>query len=235
MPVYEIKVEEEGLGCHLEYTAEVNGWKPGTGFSHFGDMGYFAWVVPFARASVKGTVTVGEETFQVTGIGYHDHNWLNFQFQRIIDYWMWGRVYSRNHTLANAYIQCNEKVDNHTVKVLMLADGREVIYSTGEFDFVKENFEYNSRAKHHFPREVRIGAPGEYEATLNVAKVLEAQDLLENYNPLLRFAAKNILRLKPGYFRLLSDFELSVTHAGETSNESGTTLHEIVIFEPVKL
>jgi hypothetical protein len=232
LPVYEIFVKEKNLGCHLKYTAEVNGWKPGTGLSHFGDMGFFGWVIPFARASVEGTITDGDRTIPVTGIGYHDHNWLNFQFQKIINYWMWGRIYSKNFTVAFAYIQCNDKVDNHTVKVLMLADGQEVILSTGEFDFLKEDFEYNSRAKYQFPRKIVISILHELNATLNVKKVLEAQDMLENFNPVLRFIAKNILRLKPGYFRLVSDFELEVTRGGKTTKEAGTTLHEIVMFKP---
>ena len=234
LPIYEIYVKEVDIGCLLKYRAEVNGWKPGTGLSHFGDMGFFGWVIPFARASVEGTITDGDRTIQVTGIGYHDHNWLNFQFQKIINYWMWGRIYSKSFTAAYAYIQCNDKVDNHTVKVLMLADGREVILSTGEFDFFKEDFEYNSRAKYQFPRKIVINAQNELDATLNVKKVLEAQDMLENYNPVLRFIAKNILRLKPGYFRLVSDFELEVTRGGKTTKEEGTTLHEIVLFKPLE-
>ena len=54
LPVYEIDVQERELGCHLIYTAEINGWKPGTGLSHFGNLGFFGWVIPFARASVEG-------------------------------------------------------------------------------------------------------------------------------------------------------------------------------------
>jgi|SRR5271157_38388 len=232
LPVYEIEVKEKGLGCHLKYTAEVNGWKPGTGLSQFGDMGFFGWVIPFARASVEGTITDGDTTLAVTGIGYHDHNWLNFPFQRIIDYWMWGRIYSKTFTVAYAYIQCNDKVDHHKVKVLMLADGQEVILSTGEFDFFKEEYEYHAKAKYQFPRKIVIRAPHVLEATLQVQKVLEAQDMLENYHPLLRFIAKNILRLKPGYFRLASDFKLEVTREGTSTQEAGTTLHEIVLFKP---
>ena len=65
-------------------------------------------------------------------------------------------------------------------------------------------------------------------------KVLEAQDMLQNFNPFFRFMAKNILRLKPGYFRLISNFELEVTRAGNTHAETGSTLHEIVLFKPVQ-
>jgi hypothetical protein len=234
LPVYKIDVKEKGLGCHLKYTAEVEGWKPGTGLSHFGDLGFFGWVVPFARASVEGTITIGDSTIPVTGIGYHDHNWLNFPFQSIIRYWMWGRIYSERFTAAYAYIQCNRKVGDHTVKVLMLADGKEVILSTGEFDFLTDNFEYNPKAKYRFPKRVSIIAPGALEARLSMKKILEAQDMLDNFSPLLRFLAKNILRIQPGYFRLLSDFELEVTRDGNSIKETGTTLHEIVLFKPVE-
>jgi len=233
LPVYEIDAREKGLGCHLTYRAEVNGWKPGTGLSHFGDLGFFGWVIPFARASVEGTITDGDKTFQVRGIGYHDHNWLNFRFATIIEYWMWGRIYSENFTVSYAYIQCNQKVNRHTVKVLMLAEGREVILSTGEVDFLKDNFEYNPKAKYQFPKQVTIHAPGELKATLKMKRILEAQDMLENFSPVLRFLAMNILRIQPGYFRLESNFELAVTRDGKSVNESGTTLHEIVLFKPV--
>jgi hypothetical protein len=233
-PVYRIFVDEDDLGCDLKYTPLVNGWKPGSGLSQFGDLGYMGWVVPFARADVEGTITNGEQTIQVRGTGYHDHNWLNFQFQRIIEYWMWGRVYSENYTLAYAYIQCTEAVDHHAVKVLMLAEGREVTLSSGEFDFIQGELEYNPSAKHHFPRQIVIDAPGEVKATLNVKQVLEAQDMLDNFNPALRFIAKNIMRIKPGYFRLVSDFELDVLHGGNAIKEEGTAMHEIVIFKPLK-
>jgi hypothetical protein len=234
LPIYEIDVKEQELGCHLTYRAEVNGWKPGTGLSHFGDLGFFGWVIPFARASVEGTITDGNKTFQVRGIGYHDHNWLNFPFQSIIQYWMWGRIYSENFTVAYAYIQCNEKVDNHTVKVLMLADGKDVVLSTGEFNFLQDDFEYNSKAKYQFPTKITLNAPGALNATLKMKRILEAQDMLENFNPVLRFLAKNLLRIKPGYFRLESDFDLEVMREGKSAKENGTTLHEIVLFKPVK-
>ena len=47
------------------------------------------------------------------------------------------------------------------------------------------------------------------------------------------FAGK-ILRMKPGYFRLLSDFKIKATHEGQTHEEVGTTLHEIVAFKAIE-
>jgi len=232
LPIYEININEKGLGCNLIYKAEVNGWKPGTGLSQFGDLGSFGWIIPFARATVEGTITDGDKTIEVSGIGYHDHNWLDFSFQQIIKYWMWGRIYSEKFTVSYAYIQCNKKVNNHSVKVLMLADGQEVILSTGEFDFHQDDFSYNPKAKYHFPGQITINAPNKVDVVLKVKNVLEAQDMLENFNPVFRFLAKYILRIKPGYFRINSDFELKVTRDGKTVKETGTTLHEIVMFKP---
>jgi hypothetical protein len=234
LPVYEINVDEGDMGCHLIYRAEVNGWMPGTGLSHFGDLGFFGWVIPFARATVSGTIIDGTKTIRVSGIGYHDHNWLNFPFPTIIKYWMWGRIYSEHFTTVFAYIQCNEKVDNHTVKVLMLAEGKNVILSTGEFDFIQNDFEYNSKAKYQLPKQITIHAPDLLNTTLNVEKILEAQDMLVNFNPFLRFLAKNFLRIKPGYFRLTSESMVEVKQHGKVTEESGTSLHEIVLFKPVR-
>ena len=149
----------------------------------------------------------------------------------IIDYWMWGRIYSEHYTVSYAFIQCNKKMDNYAVKVLMLADGREVILSTGEFDFSKQDFEYNSRAKHSYPKKLTISVPDQLEANLSVKEVLEAEDMLNNFSPVLRFIAKNVLRLKPGYFRLASDFDINVTRGDKANREMGTTLHEIVMFK----
>ena len=231
LPVYTIHLDEKELGFDLTYTAEVKGWKPGTGFSHFGEMGYFAWVIPFAKASVKGTIRDGSRKFPVSGVGYHDHNWLNFSFQSIIDYWMWGRIYSKNFTVCYAFIQCNEKVDRHAVKVLMMARSKDPILSTGNFEFIKEDFEYNPQAKHSYPKSLTIRVPGELEARLRVEKVLEAEDMLDRFGALLRFIAKHIMRIKPGYFRLQSSFELEVQQDGKIRKESGSTLHEVVLFK----
>ncbi len=69
---------------------------------------------------------------------------------------------------------------------------------------------------------------------MKVRKVLESVDMLDNFGPVLRFIAKNIIRLKPGYFRLASDFTITVDHGGPSVTESGTTLHEIVMFKPAE-
>lgn len=231
LPIYEIYLEDEDLMFQLTYKAQVKGWKPGTGYSHFADLGHFAWVVPFPRASVMGNIRDGTKMMSVSGVGYHDHNWLNFSFQSIIEYWMWGRVYSENFTVSYAFIQCNDKVERHVVKVLMLAKEREVILSTGEFNFLQDNFEFSKSAGHSYPRFISINVPNEMSVNLDVERVYEQVNMLDAFNPVLAFLAKYVLKIKPGYFRLNSKFSLKVTHDGIDYEEEGSTLHEIVTFK----
>ncbi len=135
--------------------------------------------------------------------------------------------------MVYAIIQCNHKADNHLVKVLMLAEGQEVILSSGEFDFVKDDLESNPKAEYQFPRKLVISATGDLKATLRVNKVLEAQNMLENYQLISRFIAPDIA-FKAGIFWLVSNSQLEVTREGKTAKERGTALHEIVFFKPLE-
>jgi hypothetical protein len=105
--------------------------------------------------------------------------------------------------------------------------------STGDFDFTAEGFEYDDRPGHSYPKSLTLRAPGELDVTMKVRRALEAVDLLENVAPLMRFLARYVLRLRPGYFRLLSDFEMELRVGGDSRKEHGRTLHELVAFKPI--
>lgn len=229
LPTYEIFLDEGEYGLHLKYTAIVKGWKPGKGYIEFGKANQFGWVIALPRADVEGTIKVDNETIQVKGIGYHDHNWLNFNFAMIIDYWYWGRIYSDNFTVIYAYIKCNKRMDNYPIKVLMLAKNEEIFLSTGEFELIQEDFYYHEKAGNKYPNLLRINVPDQHEITLNVLEVIDANNLLYELGAITRFLAKNLLKLKPGYFRLNSKFQLNILHNGKSYIEKGSTLHEMVI------
>jgi len=228
-PIYEIFLDEGEYGLHLKYTAKIHGWKPGKGYIEFGKSNEFGWVVALPRADVEGTIKVNNKTIQVKGIGYHDHNWLNFNFAMIIDYWYWGRIYSDNYTAIFAYIKCNKKMDNYPIKVLMLAENENVILSTGEYELIQNNFEYNHKVGNSYPKFLKFNLDNHYEIVLEVLEIIDATNLLIELGPIKRFFVKNLLKLKPGYFRLNSKFQLNIYINGESYTEKGSTLHEMVI------
>ncbi|MFX0040410.1 MAG: lipocalin-like domain-containing protein [Promethearchaeota archaeon] len=229
LPIYEIFLEEGEYGLNLKYTAQVHGWKPGKGYIEFGKLNQFGWVVALPRADVKGTIKVNNETIQVKGIGYHDHNWLNFNFAMIIDYWYWGRIYSDNYTAIFAYIKCNKKMGDYPIKVLMLAKNKDVIISTGEYELIQDNFEFNNKAGNKYPKVLKFKFNNQNEILLEVQEIVDADNLLYELGPITRFLAKNLLKLKPGYFRLNSKFQFIINIDEKSYTERGITLHEMVI------
>ncbi|MFX0004316.1 MAG: lipocalin-like domain-containing protein [Candidatus Hodarchaeota archaeon] len=229
LPIYEIFLDEGEYGLNLKYTAQVHGWKPGKGYIEFGKSNQFGWVVALPRADVKGTIKVNNETIQVKGVGYHDHNWLNFNFAMIIDYWYWGRIYSDNYTAIFAYIKCNKKMERYPIKVLMLAKNDRIIISTGEYELIQDNFEYNDQAGNKYPKVLKFNFNNHHEIILEVQDIIDADNLLFELGPITRFLVKNLLKLKPGYFRLNSKFQINILSDGKIYTEKGTTLHEMVI------
>ena len=89
LPEYEIFLDEEDIGIHLNFTPKIKGWMPGEGFVEFGTLGQFGWAVAIPRADVKGTIKVDNKKIEVKGIGYHDHNWITFNLVRVVEYWHW--------------------------------------------------------------------------------------------------------------------------------------------------
>ena len=231
LPVYEVYLDEDNLGIHLKFNAQVHGWMPGNGRTEFRDKGYFAWCVPFPRAEVEGTIRIDDKTIPVKGIGYHDHNWGNINMAKYLDYWLWGRLYSENFTLCYAYIKCNKKMDNYPIQVLMLAKNEEIILSTGEYDLIQENFEYDKKAAHDYPKNLTFKISNQLDTSLEVQEIIDSGNILELFgiNPAVIFIVKHLLRLKPGYFRFHSNFNLITSYEGTLYQEKGTTLHEMVI------
>ena len=120
-------------------------------------------------------------------------------------------------------------MDNYPIQVLMIAKNENVFLSTGEYEMFQDDFEYNDKAKNQYPKMLKINFGSDNEIVLNVQNLIDSENLLYELGPITRFFAKNLLKLKPGYFRLNSKFQLNLQIDGKTHVEKGTTLHEMVI------
>jgi hypothetical protein len=81
--------ETGGVGCDLALRRRVASYRPATGYIKAGDS-FFAWLVAVPEGAVTGTLTADGVTRQVTGSGYHDHNWGNVSPADLFDNWWWG-------------------------------------------------------------------------------------------------------------------------------------------------
>jgi len=227
LPVYHLFLSEGELEADLTFRSEIQGWKPGGGRTDYGNQGLFAWVVAVPRASVEGTIKIGEETIPAKGIGYHDHNWETADLKKVITHWYWGRVYAEDFTLLYAYVKTNRRFGEVASKPLMLAYKDRIVYSTGEMVLDDGEWTFNRTANREYPGFLEIDVPERLSLRLEVKDVIDAHDLLEDMNPVLKWAI-NTFVAHPGWFRFRSDFTLKAEINGLQYERKGQTLHEMV-------
>jgi hypothetical protein len=228
--VHRLAVDEGDLGADLRFESLVEPWRPGLGFTRYGERDFFAWVVGAPRAQVSGTVRLGGERLEVSGVGYHDHNWGIGNMPRIVQRWYWGRVYADDITLVYAAVQVRPRLGSVWSTPLMVARGSQVILSTGEVEIEAGPPEHNAVAGRDHPSWLELRCE-EASLRLDVRRIIHAHDLLDDVPVVRSRPVKPLVRRlagHPGYFRFLSDFELRVRAGGEELVRSGTTLHEMV-------
>lgn len=232
MPTYFVKFDEEDVRLDLVFRNEILPWMPGRGENLFGDGGVFGWCVGAPRAAVSGRVEIGDESWEVTGRGYADHNWGVGNMPRVIERWHWGRLYTDEYTLLYAVVACNAKYGGLQIMPVMLAKGSEVLLSTGEVEFTLGPSVYDETARQDYPETFTLEAPGAFRLEMTVRQLLQSHSLIEEVpvvgSRALRPLVDRVIG-KPGYFRFQSDFTLAVTGAdGSVETIQGSTLHELV-------
>ncbi len=95
---YHICYKIGDVGVNLQFLSETKGWKYET--LHEG------WTVAIPQGKVFGTISFDSQKFEVTGRGYHDHNW-NFSLQTPARgwSWYWGKITGDTLNLAWAEIK----------------------------------------------------------------------------------------------------------------------------------
>jgi hypothetical protein len=231
LPVHRLHVAEEDLVLDLTFANETPSWMPGNGTTRYGRTDRFGWVVPAPRARVTGSVTIDGEAREVTGRGYHDHNWGVGNMPRIIERWHWGRLYTEDFSLLYATVRTQARFGHHESRPLMLAQGRNIVLSTGEVELTEGPMVHNAEARRAYPQWIRLQVEDAVDLTLTVRSVVHAHDLLDDV-PVVRAAPVKPLVNRivghPGYFRFTSDFELTAIVDGEKFERTGSTLHELV-------
>ncbi|MHA1376508.1 MAG: hypothetical protein ACTSR7_19695, partial [Promethearchaeota archaeon] len=113
----------------------------------------------------------------------------------------------------------------------MIAKNDDIILSTGEYELIEDEFQYDDKAKNNYPLSLEFTLSEQNKISLRVENIIDSEYMLSEFNPILGFLAKNILKLTPGYFRLNSKFEINYDFNGTSFKEKGTTLHELVILK----
>lgn len=94
--IYDVTLQLDRSSVDLHFVGCSKGWKGSTPGGK--------WAVILPRANVSGTLTTNTTNINVSGIGYHDHNWEITAFTGVNFGWFWGKVNSDHYTLTWAKI-----------------------------------------------------------------------------------------------------------------------------------
>jgi len=117
---YELFIDPEtngGYGLHLELDRTVPSYSPGPDDGSNPGGPCFRWVCAVPNGKIRGTLTVGSVTHEVTGSGYHDHNWGNVPMSVLVKDWHWARGEAGGYTAVAASVRLNNGVDARNVYV----------------------------------------------------------------------------------------------------------------------
>ena len=117
---YELFIDpaaNDGYGLHLQLDRTVPSYSPGPDDGSNPPGPYFRWVCAVPNSALKGTVTVGSVTHEVTGSGYHDHNWGNVPMSVLVKDWHWARGAAGGYAAVAASVRFNDGVDARNVYI----------------------------------------------------------------------------------------------------------------------
>jgi hypothetical protein len=227
----EIHIENGEKSLDLKLDAAVEGIK-----SHacFGDeTRCMYWVVPQPRGKAKGTFRTEGETLSIEGVGYRDHNWLNFSPLGVIEYWDWGRAYDDEYTIIFADIVTSKKFDNARIKPLIIYDTGKLLYMTSEtnkWSLIKTDMRFDPAVQMELPQTHLVNLQDEdvsLEMDLRLEKVFQKIDPLSDFNPLVRFLIRTF-KAKPSITSLHSTGSGKLTLSGQEKDITCTAVHELV-------
>ena len=230
---YHVRWNMVDSGADLRLTTEAPGWMPegGDGVNE-ADLDFF-WTVHQARNRIDGTITRSGNTTRVNGVGYADHNWGKKPLNEITRKWVWGRILAGDYTIIYADVDYIDPSINS--RPLYIARGDRMIVGTGSPTIFQSDYVTHPELKRHYPKQVTIdfGRDGiEAHIIIRHKALVEEVDLLtvSNLNRFVQWVARTFVA-RPTYFRIIADFEGTISENGITDTISGECLYEIMGFE----
>jgi len=228
LAAYSIHVDPSdtgGVGCDLTLRRQVASYRPATGHIEAGDK-FFAWLVAVPEGAITGTLTADGVTRQVTGSGYHDHNWGNVSPAKLFDNWWWGRGRSEGHTIIASEIHGKAAVGGGNVTLFFVGDehGVEVDAFGTDASATEGGLVPHPDPKHQRPiaSGISFAASDGTRAEFKISDhLLKSANLLGDESPIVKAAAA-VMAIKPWYTRFESP--ITLTLPGQPSTEGKGTL-----------
>ena len=217
---YRLKMDMKDLGIDVLLKNEVPSWKPGAGVLWRDDPTNLesGWAVAVPRGKAEGTIRVDGLTMQVTGHGYHDHNWGNSGMENPFWGWYWGRLFDPKYTLIYGWVIPRDE-GMPMVSPLMLAKGDKIVLSTDQWNMKVLEEKKSEQYGHDLPMKLALECEGpgvSLKGSLTTNRVVEELKLPRGDSEFY-------------YYRFLADYEAVINVDGEEEKVQGETLHELMV------
>ncbi|OJX67964.1 MAG: hypothetical protein BGO95_06320 [Micrococcales bacterium 73-13] len=231
---YALHVEVEDLVADVVLTRAAPSWRPGSGVNYLdaAKTEYFGWVVPVPYGTATATITEGGVTKELSGTGYHDHNWGTKPLSAQTNHWFWGRAHVGDYTLiyTMVFTQGFMGLGRIQVPTFLLAKGDEIL--TDEQLPLRLTLVGETRGPlgHSYPE--RLDWVWQREGRGRIAFSSTNPKLIESLDMSVpRHGVSKLLHAleKPVYYDFNADFELTIDLDGLRDHVTGTTLYENMI------
>lgn len=229
--------EMNGIGLDLTLESQSSPWRPGTGYYDFGtdkkgNPEYFTWLPVVPKGKVYGTLSYQGKTVEVSGSGYHDHQWGNVEQTLVFNNWLWGRQNFGDYTMLIFDLITSKDYDYQRMPMMFLQDKEgKVVFD----NFEPENMsceileEYLQEVSDkNYPKKTRyVFAKGtkrlEYE--LDVKEEIVQQNFYAKA-PLPAKLMFDLKGMKPSYAREVAIGTLKFTDGEAGVERSGEMIYE---------
>lgn len=228
---YHIKATPvDGYGFDVTLQSESSPWRGETGYLGFeeNDAKYFTWLCAVPRGKVTGTLTIDGETHQITGAGYHDHQWGNTTQFEFLNHWLWSRQSTENHTMVVFDFVMNEHYEYKRIPLVFLQDrdGNLLFDSTDNVECTVEEELLQAESGRHYPKvtHYRFTKDGKtVDYTLRVKEQLDGRDIYKQTPFIMRWALKGT---KPKYGRFLAEGTIHYEDGANSFTETSDLIYE---------
>ena len=211
-PEYRVRFRHEDLACDLVFENLLPGWTRGTGEIMFGmpeKEQVFGWVVAQPRARVHGTLTVDGVEREVSGLGYHDHNWGNGMVTRYLSHWVWGRLTTDRLTMIFADVATSRRCGEIHIPIVFLALDDTIVLESSRAEYAVGDYATDSAGFQIYPTRVDLSfaerdVEGEFH--FRTSRELEMVNTLAEKLPMPLVRAVGRAVAGPAYYRFLSDY-----------------------------
>jgi hypothetical protein len=222
----------DGVGAELHYEALVEPFRQGTGIVAFGDNDELIHTdLSVPKNRVTGRIYYDGAWHEVSGGGYHDHQWMNTNPMVIYHHWLWGRMYTSEYTIYIYDFVTTERYGFKRIPMfgLMNKDGKIIFKTDGNIE-VETKLEYNDVLKRDFPKTSKYtfanedGSKAVFEVTWE--QELEKRNTYESAgeNVKARFDA---IGIAPVYMRYFAKGGVTFTDTqGNVTSSTGDMIYE---------